>query len=320
MEDKYKSLSVPELAGEESFIRWITKGENNERWSQWLRNNPDKQASISEASFIVKALSSKTDTTFSQEEKSQLWNRINKSVNSTSTRTKPGTYFRMSWIVATAASLAILIWITTSVTVTKVYAEAGEKENLILPEQSHVTLNADSRITYHRKKFTEHRELYLDGEAFFEVEPGSKFTVSTQHGKVTVLGTSFNIISRDGMFHVSCYTGKVKVTNTHNDAIDLTAGETASVEKNDLVEASFTPTEKPMWTEGKFYFDDQPLSIIAGELERQYKVKVTMAPELRDIRLTGLFESGNLNKALYSITWPLRLRYEINDNSVIISK
>ncbi|HUR31772.1 MAG TPA: DUF4974 domain-containing protein, partial [Saprospiraceae bacterium] len=70
----------------------------------------------------------------------------------------------------------------------------------------------------------------------------------------------------------------------------------------------------------KFYFDDQPLSVIVEELERQYKVKVTMAPDLHDTRLTGLFESGNLGKALYNITWPLNLRYEINDNTVIISK
>ena len=319
MEDKYKSLSVPELAGEESFIRWITKGEDNDRWSQWLQQNPDQNASVSEATRIVKSLSSKTASTFSPEDKSQLWDRIHKSVNNKSGRARPGAFFRMSWIVATAASIAILIWITTSVTVTKVYTEAGEKEDLILPEKSHVTLNADTRITYHRKQFAKQRELYLDGEAFFEVEPGSKFTVSTQHGKVTVLGTSFNIISRDEMFHVSCHTGKVKVTSM-SDVVELTAGETASTENNDLVENTFTATEKPLWTEGKFYFDDQPLSVIVAELERQYKVNVTMAPELRGTRYTGFFESGNLDKALYTITWPLRLRYEINDNSVIISK
>src|SRR5688572_19128755 len=109
MEDKYKSLSVPELAGEESFIRWINKGENNKHWSQWLQDNPDKRTSVSEASRIVKSLSSKNTSTLNPLDKSLLWERIHQSVSNKPVVTKQRSLSRVSWIVAAAASLALLI-------------------------------------------------------------------------------------------------------------------------------------------------------------------------------------------------------------------
>ena len=50
-------MSVPELAGEDSFIRWVTKGENDQRWSHWLDQDPERTKIISEAKLIVQALS-----------------------------------------------------------------------------------------------------------------------------------------------------------------------------------------------------------------------------------------------------------------------
>ena len=67
------------------------------------------------------------------------------------------------------------------------------------------------------------RNISLEGEGYFEVTPGNEFTVSTSHGVVTVLGTSFGVNSSGDDFIVKCYTGKVKVENRENEAI-LTPG------------------------------------------------------------------------------------------------
>ena len=55
------------------------------------------------------------------------------------------------------------------------------------------------------------RKVSLEGEAFFEVNPGKKFEVVSKFGKTIVLGTSFNIYSRNSSYQVTCMTGKVKV-------------------------------------------------------------------------------------------------------------
>src|SRR5687768_12793099 len=81
MEDKYKSMSVPELAGEDSFIRWVTKGENDQRWCHWLDQDPERTKIISEAKQIVQALSVLPSTEIDPHDKSALWTRIHHSIH-----------------------------------------------------------------------------------------------------------------------------------------------------------------------------------------------------------------------------------------------
>src|SRR5690606_33990185 len=99
----------------------------------------------------------------------------------------------------------------------------AERSELRLPDSSEVFLNADSRISYNEKKWDRNREVVLDGEAFFKVAKGERFTVSTVHGPVSVLGTHFNVEAREDYFEVSCFEGLVRVTH-NNGEIDLSAG------------------------------------------------------------------------------------------------
>ena len=62
----------------------------------------------------------------------------------------------------------------------------------------------DHSISPTQKYFnTDHRSLTLSGEAYFDVQKGNKpFTISTNQGQVTVLGTSFNVRSRADGFEI----------------------------------------------------------------------------------------------------------------------
>jgi len=314
-------MSVPELAGEDSFIRWVTKGENDQRWSHWLDQDPERTKIISEAKQIVQALSVLPSTEIDPHDKSALWTRIHHSIHHRSSSPVRKKYSLLSWSIAAAAAIALLLWINTLRGTEKLVAQAGDKREFTLPESSEVMLNADSRIIYHKANFTADRELTLKGEAFFKVKPGSSFTVKTDWGNITVLGTSFNVIARPERFEVSCHTGKVRVTNLSGQQREITAGEMVIDEKKPtLTLKEFTPAALPSWTEGKFIFNDQPLSVVFAELERQYKVRVELPADLRNMRYTGPFESGNLTNALHIITWPLILQYEVKGNTVVISK
>ena len=68
-------------------------------------------------------------------------------------------------------------------------------------------LNELSQLEYNASKWDENRSLELKGEAFFDVEKGKRFDVTTEFGNVSVLGTEFNVLSRDSIFKVSCYEG-----------------------------------------------------------------------------------------------------------------
>lgn len=319
MEDKYKSYTVAQLAADDSFILWILRGENDQFWSQWLYANPGKTKTITEASLLIKSLAADSNT-LGDSSKKELWNTIQSSVRKVH---EPGirkTTSILPWSIAAAAAFALLIWVFSTQKVEKVMAEAGEKKEIILPESSSVTINAGSKLVYHNANFKDDRDIRLEGEAFFKVNPGTTFTVITDQGNVTVLGTSFNVISRPGRFEVTCYTGKVKVEKSPTQYAEIVAGEKI-ISGKDIFEKRFISiTYGPSWINGKFTFEDQPLSVVIEELERQYNINVSLQPGIKDMRYTGLFEAGALENALHLITWPLHLKYEIRKDAVNIYK
>jgi ferric-dicitrate binding protein FerR (iron transport regulator) len=325
MEDRYKSFSSSELAGEDSFIQWVMLGENHQQWTQWQQTYPERASVVEEAKEIVKALREHSSLSMDEQSKTELWNRIKSNISTHGQKSKAQKQYRLlKWGLAAAATFALLVWFSSEKAVRNVVVHSGEKEEISLPDKlSKVTVNAGSKLSYNNRGFKVEREVRLEGEAFFNVNPGTEFTVITPLGTVTVLGTSFNVIAWPGRFEVSCYTGKVRVQQGLNDKVVITPGERVYTEKlkEKLNIKPFDATSlSPEWIQGKFTFDDQPLSVVFNELERQYDVRVKLSPGIEDIRYTGPFESGNLDTAVYIITWPLHLKYQISGKTISISR
>lgn len=324
MEDKYKLFSASELAGEDSFIRWVMHGENDQAWIQWLKTYPDRSEVVDEARYIVKTMAMQTPTLIDAGAKAALWKRIQADVTAGHRNNNRNRQYRMIRLsLVAAAAIALLFWLNISAGIQKIIVDPGVTADIILPELSEVTVNAGSTVRYNEKHFKQLREIKLEGEAFFKVTPGSIFKVITPQGNVTVVGTSFNVIARPGRFEVNCYTGKVKVQQEENDKVEITGGQRCfTTRKEDKLEMrEFDPSAtSPDWTRGKFTFQNQPLTVVVSELERQYGVMVKLAPGIADMKYNGLFESGDLAKALYLVTWPLQLKYQISGKTVTISR
>ena len=324
MEDKFTAYSPTLLAGEDYFVRWVLHGEYDEQWKSWMQRHQERLHILEEARRIVLALHMSRASEITESGKRELWSRINESIQAESKKPARNNVRQlMIWTMSAAAAFALVVWINHLTTHERIIARAGEQKEVFLPEQSAVTLNAGSSIMYKENTFDHDRILRLEGEAFFRVIPGSKFTVETDGGTVTVMGTSFNVLSRNGRFEVSCYTGKVKVENDKKDQLILTTGQQSIKSKTDaaLNRETFIPiSDTPDWTVGKFNFENRPLSEVISELERQYAIDVRLDNGLEDIEYTGLFETGNLDTAVYLITWPLHLKSSIKGKTVTISR
>ncbi|HEX5112832.1 MAG TPA: FecR domain-containing protein [Saprospiraceae bacterium] len=326
MKEQYISYSAIQLASEDSFIAWVMHGAYTREWEEWLRQHTHVQEKSAQARQLVVDMMQLPQSLMSADEEKTLWNKISNDISITvpdQTRKTSGTKVIRWMTVAAAAVVALFIWFGTRSNQTTIVAQAGEHPSIQLPESSRIQLNAGSNIVYNKKRFTKDRELKLVGEAFFEVHPGSRFTVNTPQGSVTVLGTSFNVIAWPDRFEVTCYTGKVKVENQNRDQHTITPGERCqNVEGlGKLSTSSFTlKTDKPEWTHGKFVFDNQPLKIVVEELERQYNITVKLQSGLEDLPYVGFFESGDLDEALDFITWPKHLKAEKQGNTVLIGR
>ncbi|HMB99541.1 MAG TPA: FecR domain-containing protein [Flavobacteriaceae bacterium] len=194
--------------------------------------------------------------------------------------------------------------------------QIAQTKTFNLPDNSEVILNAQSKLTYNKKDWKKNRSLTLDGEAFFKVSKGEKFTVNTDLGMVQVLGTQFNVKERAYYFEVQCYEGKVSVTY-NAETVVLTQGKSFRV-INGTIEAVDFNSENPSWLFKESSFDRVPLRQVIDELERQYDIVI----ETENVDLTqvfsGSFTHDDKNIALQSVTIPLKLSYRIEGKKVLL--
>lgn len=195
--------------------------------------------------------------------------------------------------------------------------EFAQTKNFNLPDNSEVILNSNSEIWYSKKDWKENRNLTLNGEAYFKVEKGKKFTVNTDLGEVTVLGTQFNVKERANYFEVKTYEGLVSVAYK-NTLLKLPRGSIFKV-VNGVIDTTTTfDVNEKSWLQKESNFKSIPLRFVLAEIENQFDYKIETKDIDLDILYSGGFTYTDINIALQSITIPLQLSYKINGKKITI--
>lgn len=247
-------------------------------------------------------------------------NNLQQILNTSKVKTKQNR-FALHWVLKIAAISVIAFSIYYGLSNTgekRIRSKVAETKITVLPDQSEVVLNAASSITYDKYKWENERTIRLKGEAFFKVAKGKKFDVKTDIGKVTVLGTQFNIIQRDSYFKVACYEGMVGVSidNTYHQ---LSPGQALQLIDNELTNLVVT-TDNPDWLNNKSSFRSTPFRFVIEEFERQYDKNIRLKNVDTGILFSGNFVHSDLESALQSITVPMQLTYRIKNNTITFSK
>ncbi len=233
-------------------------------------------------------------------------------------KVKKLTFTKYMYRVAAILVLTLTAYYFASNTNTNYTTNLAEKITFELPDNSKVNLNVDSKITYKPKRWNIFRELNLKGEAFFSVTKGKRFTVNTNLGSVSVLGTKFNVVVRDTYFEINCYEGLVSV-KYQNQTIKLPAGSSFKVLNSTTKFTAKITEATPSWIQNKSTFKSMPYKYVIQELERQYNVKVTYNNKYQNNLFTGNFTHANLETALQAISVPFNLKFTIfSDNNVTL--
>jgi len=201
---------------------------------------------------------------------------------------------------------------------------AAQSHTVELPDGSVAYLNADSKLSFDTELFKSERVLILNGEAFFEVQKGSKFTVSTENGNVRVLGTSFNIKARGGKLNVQCYTGRVGVSfNEFKDEEVLIRGDILTSINKTLINRSSVEEDlnRPEWRDGRSKFTNVRFGEVINEIERQFDIKIKIDKAARNIEnYNGGFPHDDLTLALEIVSSSINYDYRIDGKTVILSE
>ena len=196
-------------------------------------------------------------------------------------------------------------------------AAVATTETINLPDHSVVNLNSNSNLSYDQAEWPDTRSVHLKGEAFFKVQHGGKFNVTTSYGDVQVLGTAFNIKSRRYAFEVFCYKGSVRV-NAKDDFYVLKAREKLTL-NNKKVEVSTIKSSLPDWKTNQTIVESEPLKNVVKEFKNYYDIEFEISNVDTSQLYTGSFSHNNLESALRSITLPLNLTYKVYDKKIVLS-
>jgi len=186
----------------------------------------------------------------------------------------------------------------------------AQTKNFSLPDASKVTLNANSAISYDTESWENSRNLTLKGEAYFKVEKGKKFTVNTVIGKVTVLGTQFNVKERKNYFEVKTYEGLVSVAYK-DTLVQLPRGTVFKVINGKITTTNTFDVNEKSWLQKESNFKSTSLRFVLEEIEHQFGYKIETGTVDLEVLFTGGFTHTDINIALQSVTIPLQLSYKI---------
>lgn len=179
----------------------------------------------------------------------------------------------------------------------RINVQKGGFYKVILDDGSCVYLNADSKISY-AGGFSDNREVYVEGEAYFEVAKFEKngalqpFVVYTLNQKIEVLGTAFNVRTHKDLGEETVLMeGKVRLhPKGAKKAIDLLPGMKATVKTDGKTKTEKVDTDLySAWREGFFYYDDTPLKEILEDLSRYYDIDF-VDKEVPNLRYTLYLE------------------------------
>lgn len=206
----------------------------------------------------------------------------------------------------------------------------GARSQMTLPDGSKIWLSSETTLRFNIPFENGQREVYLSGEAFFDVQSNPELPFIVRAGKVavTVTGTRFNIKAweEDKTTEVVLEEGVVYLGNLlqagKNEGIMMNPGEQAIVDKSSgKTFVNKVSTEKyTSWYKGKLIFDETPMQEVALQLERWYGVKVIIGdPVIYKYRITTTFENEPLNQVLelLKISSPIDIRYypaKLDDN------
>jgi len=174
----------------------------------------------------------------------------------------------------------------------------GKTSEVTLSDGTKIFLNAGSRLVYPEYFTGKVREVFLVGEAFFEVEHNDDqlFIVQTTDLRVKVLGTSFNVSAypTDKIIETVLTYGKVRLEQPNSrlfsETVELIPGQLAAFSKTDrTTKIRSVDTENyVLWREGMLKFESTDLSRVVKKLERFYNIRfVYKDPFLGTIKITG---------------------------------
>lgn len=355
----YVNYQLEDFITDDDFIQWVKypTEESDVFWQAFIENEPAQAAIIHKARYAIQQLALVAKQNSPTDEIPVIWTDIEGDLNNQNQRILNSVLVGWrAWVAAASLLLSIGFsyywWRTKSFSVSEsTYARLvsetpstlkelvnNTRSNLTvpMPDGSKVVLKSNSRLSYNESFTGPVREVYLAGEAFFDVKknPEKPFLVYANGLIIKVLGTSFQVkaYEKDKQVTVMVKTGRVSVfahkalknQDPETNGLVLTPNQKVVFGKEGE-HLSRTLVERPTLLLSKqelehFSFNNAPVSQIFMALEKAYGVDIVFDEEVTaTCFLTTSLTNETLFEKLDIICEGIEASYKVVDAQVIIS-
>jgi ferric-dicitrate binding protein FerR (iron transport regulator) len=203
----------------------------------------------------------------------------------------------------------------------------GQRSRIFLSDSSIVYLGAGSKLMFPEAFIGKSREIYLDGEAFFEISrnPQMPFIVHTGKVQTKVLGTSFKIEAFPGApFAVEVATGKIQIAEKNTSGLKslaiLTPGEQLTYYDGKISQHQVLPEDVMAWKNSLLTFNNKSLYEITRILERWYDVRISFKNKMKaEEKLTlSINATTSVDKIFKVLASAAHFNYNITKKEIVI--
>ncbi len=213
-------------------------------------------------------------------------------------------------------------------TMREIATEQGQRVNLRFSDGTKVSLNAASTLRFPERFTGGVREVYLEGEAYFDVvkQNDNRFIVRAGGTKVEVLGTQFNVRAwaDDEQVEVVVAEGMVAFRADEDipeDAVTINRGFYSYIRQDGSI-----ATPEPVslnkylaWLDGKLIFDRTPVREVFKQLERNYNMEfIVQEISLYDRQITATFSDESIDEIIRALSISLNAHFEREGRRVIL--
>lgn len=328
--DKVQSnVNNENIADEDLLLAKLFANEANEQEKAqaegWIQENPKEAEKLQDVWQADKAPRFEPNTDLA-------WSKVQSSISNTNeSKTPKVRTLARRWVAAAAViiSVGIAWWVFSNQAdnawATKM-AEIRQTSPMVLADGSKVWLNKHARLRYPKMFDATQRTVYLEGEAFFEVNrnPKKPFVIHSANTSTQVLGTSFNVNANPekGTVEVSVASGKVALyaTAKPDKKLVLTKNEQGTYAKNTqaLVKNKTYNKNQLAWKTGVLKFKQTTLAEVAQVFEKYYNKSVRFEnDQLKSCVLTTTLDHLSVKDAAEVIALTLKIKHQVSEKEVV---
>lgn len=348
---KQKPDKLEDLLVNESFLNYYFQKNDADtwEWEEFQEDFPNSKILINDAKEALNKLSLKWTETQIREKFLVLSEQLSYSPVFKKESKNP---FTKVYFVAAASIFLVLsiVWFYNQSNVSPIYLELTHEKNLIetvnitnqpmlvlLSDGSSILLKENSRLSYPEKFEDKKREVFLDGEAFFEISknPNQPFFVYANEIVTKVIGTSFSIVAKKGQkdINVSVNTGKVSVYSlkeiqskkikselegvlvTENQQIVFDKNQTSFIKL--LVDQPIVINQKNLH---QFEFKDANVAEVFSVIQKAYSVNIVFDEEmLKNCPITASLIDEPLLGKIELVCQAIEAEYEVLEGQIVIT-